>query len=218
MLTIRYSMNGEPWLILGIVGESSWQNAHFDIPFTSWEDLNSLQVSFTSISVSDIAPIVYLDGMSLAVDYESADGLVPEDELMIENAEIVTEMPLPPPLPERKVTEILEIDENAKHGCAAEPFRIDISSLVATTANIVLRKNGAGLEEVGIGYLPQGIDVVFAGSGGYIYRPKTNEASLGLEIKNKEGSQKGDFNIPIIYTHKGSKDSSVVCQLNIVNR
>jgi len=77
ILTIRYNMNGGPWLVLGAVGESSWQrNAHFDIPFTSWEDLNSLQVSFTSVSVSDIAPVVYLDGMSLAVDYESADGLI----------------------------------------------------------------------------------------------------------------------------------------------
>jgi hypothetical protein len=218
MLTVRYSMNDEPWLILGIVGESSWQNAHFDIPLTSWEDLSSLQISFTSISVSDIAPVVYLDGLSLAVDYESADGLVLEDQLMIENPEILAEMPLPPPLEERQVAEILKIDENAKHSCAAEPFRIDISGLASTTANIVLRKDGAGLEEVGIGYLPQGIDVVFAGSGGYIYHPKTDETSLGLEIKNGAGSQKGDFNIPIIYTHKGVKNSSVICQINMINR
>jgi len=138
---------------------------------------------------------------------------VPEEGIIVEGMEVI-----PPPLEERKVAEILELDEDAVHSCAVEPFRTEISGLVSTTARIALRKDGIALEEVGVGYLPQGIDVVFMKSGAYLYRPGTDETSLELEIRSRENSQKGDFNIPIIYTRKGIRDSSVVCQLNIVNR
>lgn len=218
ILEVNYSIGGETWQTLGTVSESGWQGARFGISINSWDDLKNLQISIASLPVSDAAPVVYLDGLSLMVVYGSADGLVPEAELLAEDLQILPETPLPPPLQERKVVEILEVDENAKHSCAAEPFRTDVSGASSTAANIALKKGGSGLEEVGIGYLPQGIDIVFEKSGAYVYHPGSDETSIGLEIKSGSESQKGDFNIPIIYSYKGIKDSSVVCQLNIVNR
>jgi hypothetical protein len=223
LLDVRYSIDGENWESLGTIRESNWQNAQVSIPILDWDELKKLQISLVSFPVSDIAPVVYLDGMSLTVDYDPAEEPILEEELLPEEIPVeeltpILEGPIAPPLEERKLPEMIKIDENAKHSCAAEPFRVDISTLASTTANIVLQKDGAGLEEVGIGYLPEGIDVIFSKSGYYIYRPGKADATLSLEIIKTTTSQRGDFNIPIIYTKKGSKDSSVVCQLNIVNR
>lgn len=216
ILTIRYSMDGGPWLILGIIGESSWQAAQFDIPFTSWEDLNSLQISFTSISVSDIAPVVYLDGISLAVDYEPVDS--DAEELSEEPEEYIEAINMPvQPLKVRNFTKTIQVDEDASHECDAVPFSIDISGKQRASGKITLEKSADTSYEIEIGSLPNGIDMTFLNNNSYLYIPSSGEASLDIEIVSEAGSQKGDFTVPIIYTQKGVKDSSIVCQINIVN-
>jgi hypothetical protein len=77
VLEVSYSIDGQNWQSLGMVGESNWQNAHFSVPIASWKDLEKLQISIASLPVSDIAPIVYLDGMSLAVDYGPGPEVIP---------------------------------------------------------------------------------------------------------------------------------------------
>jgi hypothetical protein len=71
LLDVRYSTDGENWKSLGTIGESNWQEVQLAVPITSWEELKVLQISVVSLPVSDIEPVVYLDGMSLTVNYTS---------------------------------------------------------------------------------------------------------------------------------------------------
>jgi len=70
ILEVRYSVDGETWQTLGTVNEFEWRNVKFTIPLASWEDLQKMQISLVSLPVAEVAPVVYLDGMSLAIDYE----------------------------------------------------------------------------------------------------------------------------------------------------
>jgi|SRR3989344_910600 len=108
-------------------------------------------------------------------------------------------------------------DGHAFHSCEAEVFRIDISGKARAMAGIRLQRDSDASYEIEIGGLPQGIDVTFSKNGLYQYVQGANDRSLELAIINQPGSQKGNFGVPIIYTRKGVKDSSVICQINIIN-
>ena len=65
--------------------------------------------------------------------------------------------------------------------------------------------------------MPAGIDVVFGANKDYSYSLKPGETTLDLEVINQVGSDDGNFSVPIIYTKIGQPDSSVICQMNILN-
>jgi hypothetical protein len=119
------------------------------------------------------------------------------------------------PLKERKVEKIVNLDKDAYHKCNIEPFQIDISNRQTAFVHILLEKGKIqGSEEIEIGSLPIGIDLLFSKNEDYLYRPQIDESSLDVEITNQPGSQKGNFSIPIIYT---SGNSTTICQINIIN-
>jgi hypothetical protein len=121
----------------------------------------------------------------------------------------------PEPLKERRVEKIVNLDKTATHKCNAEPFRIDISNRQMAFVHILLEKGKIqGSEEIEIGSLPIGIDLLFSKNKDYLYQPQIDESSLDIEITNQPGSQKGNFSIPIIYT---SGNSTTICQINIIN-
>jgi len=126
--------------------------------------------------------------------------------------------PPTPPLSKREFKKRIVPDSRAFHSCEAEVFRIDISGKVSAKARIALQRDSDAPYEIEIGGLPDGVDVVFSRNSAYWYAQGANDRSLELAITNQLGSQKGDFSIPIIYTQKGTKDSSVICQINIVNQ
>jgi len=74
-LEIRYTTDGSTWNSLGLINESNWQQPQFSLPITAWDDLKNLQVSIRSLNVSDVTPAVYLDGMSIDVEYAPAQEL-----------------------------------------------------------------------------------------------------------------------------------------------
>jgi hypothetical protein len=125
--------------------------------------------------------------------------------------------PQEPPLSHRELQRDVIVDATAAHRCEAEQFRIDVSGKSVEHANILLHPSADAPHDVEIGGLPEGIDIRFAGDDGYLYHADTNDASLPLDIRNQDGSQKGDFTVSVIYTQKGAEDSSVVCQINVVN-
>jgi cytoskeletal protein RodZ len=117
----------------------------------------------------------------------------------------------------REFQKLVITNSRTFHRCEAETFRIDVTGKASATARVLLERDADTPYEVEIGSLPQGIDVVFAKNGAYQYMQGANDRSLELVITNQPGSQKGNFSIPIIYTKKDTKDSSVICQINIVN-
>ena len=118
----------------------------------------------------------------------------------------------------RKFERRIILDKKAAHTCEAESFRIDISGKSSAQARIILFRDTDAPYEIEVGGLPYGIDILIAKNGMHRYTQGAEDRYLVLEIQNQLGSQKGDFSIPIVYTKKGVEDSSVVCQINLVNR
>lgn len=110
------------------------------------------------------------------------------------------------------------VDPAAKHSCKVDVFRTDISDTSTSTLSVKFYGiSTLAAYDAEIGSLPNGIDVRFAKNNDYIYDFRGKETTLELLVNNQDGSLTGDFTIPIIYTHKAKKESSVICQLNIVN-
>lgn len=148
-----------------------------------------------------------------------------EIEQITEPAEIIEQVGpifalkiIQPNIKRRELKNQVIFDEKAGHSCEVENFKVEISDKSVSYGKIILNKEASFLYELEIGGLPQGIDVVFIKNNSYKYTPNTNEKTVELEIKNSANSQKGDFNVPIIYIKKGEKDSFASCQINIVNK
>jgi hypothetical protein len=80
-LDVSYSMDGIRWVSLGKVSESNFSNYSVSLPLTSWEDLKKVQIMVSIIPTIEAKPAVYLESVSLVVDYDRgvtevvADGL-----------------------------------------------------------------------------------------------------------------------------------------------
>lgn len=84
--------------------------------------------------------------------------------------------------------------------------------------NAVLTEKKSDISyEIEIGSLPKGFDIRFVNNHDYSFLLGSSENSSDIEITKQSGAPKGNFNIPIIFTQKGVFDSSVICQLNIIN-
>lgn len=68
-LEITYTTDGKNWKSVGRVSESNWKNATVEIPVSSWDEVNKLQVALTPLFTAD-APTIYLDGMWLEVHHD----------------------------------------------------------------------------------------------------------------------------------------------------
>ncbi|MBI2030765.1 hypothetical protein HYT05_04025 [Candidatus Kaiserbacteria bacterium] len=65
--------------------------------------------------------------------------------------------------------------------------------------------------------MPNGIDVRLEKTHTYTYQPGSGEMVIDLIVEKDARAQKGNFTVPIIYTRKGSQNSSTVCQINVIN-
>jgi hypothetical protein len=142
-----------------------------------------------------------------------------EEELLEEEIPQEYVEPVPPSLPlsARSFSKEIVLDPRATHRCVASPFNIDISGRSPFSTDISLKKTPEEEYEIEIGGLPSGIDVTFSKNDDYLYQPGSNEDTVSLSIENEKGSRTGNFTIPIVFTEKEKKDSSVICQINIIN-
>jgi hypothetical protein len=122
-----------------------------------------------------------------------------------------------PTLTVRRFEKSIFLDKEALHSCEAEQFRMDVSGERSLRGEIFLNKNLDIGYELEVGSLPDGIDIRFSQNNKYLYQPGSSEDALEFDIFVQDGAQKGNFTVPFIYTQKGLGDSSVVCQLNIIN-
>lgn len=70
-LEVLYTLDSRQWQVLGRIGNDNWREASFTLPISRWSDLSKLQISVRRLSTIDEAPLVELDGMELAVLYQS---------------------------------------------------------------------------------------------------------------------------------------------------
>lgn len=149
-------------------------------------------------------------------DEEVVDEEEPIAEEYVE-PEIYVLAPQLPPLSVRKYTKEIVIDGGASHSCEAEVFRVDVSGKYSESARIIFSQNIYESYEMEIGGLPNGIDMQFDKTADYVYKPNLKDELVDITITVQSRAQKGDFTVPIIYTQKGIEDSSVICQINVVN-
>jgi hypothetical protein len=159
--------------------------------------------------VDEVAEVAEVDEVAAEEEEEG------EEEMIQEYEEPASPEP---PLLIRNFFKDIVIDQSAMHRCEADPFRIDVSGRNIFHTDIAVENAFEGEYEMEIGGLPKGIDVTFSKNDDYQYIQSADESSLPLTITNQLGSQKGNFGIPLIYTKKGVKDSSVICQINIINQ
>jgi hypothetical protein len=71
-LEVLYTLDGINWTRLGVFQGSNVRNAEFEIPRDAINpsDISKLQVSIKSKATVNAEPVIYLDGMSLDVEYE----------------------------------------------------------------------------------------------------------------------------------------------------
>lgn len=71
---VSYSVTGSSWNGLGKVSQGTWGSYSADIPVHSWQDLQNLQLSIAPLPSLDLQPTIYLDGMTVTVDYDRTLG------------------------------------------------------------------------------------------------------------------------------------------------
>ncbi len=70
-LEASYSLDGQNWQTLGEVSRDNWQDLTFNIPVSSWTDIDNIQIQLNPLPTVDM-PTVQLDGMWLQVDYDQS--------------------------------------------------------------------------------------------------------------------------------------------------
>lgn len=118
------------------------------------------------------------------------------------------------PLTKRKIQSNIIISKNSNILCNSSPQSINISN----QNNINLKFLAENLKlgtKIEIGSLPDGIDIKFLKNNDYIINSSLENEVFDLEVFNQIGSQKGNFNIPIIIYEDNNK--AVICQINVIN-
>lgn len=183
---------------------------------------------------------VLVDDVDTGVTGEATDGSVPEesvddgseevadeasDEEMVEETDeeayldhpglptVMTVLPKP-----RIFTKSFVLDRAAEHTCKARTFRVDISGDDFSWVDVAFEGAEDALYRAEIGGLPRGIEVRFVSTGDYATEVSAGYQVIDLDIHSDPGSQKGNFDIPIIFTAlREEGPSSVSCQFNLVN-
>lgn len=92
ILEIRYTLDGTNWQTLETLDASSLVSGTFSLTFpasVTWTDLSSLQVSIRNIASIDPKQDIYLDGMTLAIEYGAETPLPPDPPIDLLNADLV---------------------------------------------------------------------------------------------------------------------------------
>lgn len=67
---VSYSVDGIRWVSAGRVNRKNWKNFAITVPVYSWNDLKRLQIMVTTLPTIDEKPDMYLESMSLKVEYD----------------------------------------------------------------------------------------------------------------------------------------------------
>ena len=91
-MVVRYTLDGENWETVGTVGKDHWQDVEFEIPrdkIPTWKDLSTVQVSLTPIQSFDKSPVVYIDALSINVEYEEIKELQEPPKIILKDSSLL---------------------------------------------------------------------------------------------------------------------------------
>ena len=74
IVEVSYTLNGSEWIVLGKTDKARLHYQTFQIPLTektTWEDVKNIQISIKKLTSIDVVPDIYLDAMTLEVEYGS---------------------------------------------------------------------------------------------------------------------------------------------------
>lgn len=121
----------------------------------------------------------------------------------------------------REYKKSIILDGAARHSCEAESFVVDVSYSNSVVAAIRINRGDTvvdGTYSIEIGSLPGGIDISLMNSSDKYSLNSIVSERVSLSITKENISQKGSFNIPIIFSFEsGGTKSTSVCQINIIN-
>jgi len=110
------------------------------------------------------------------------------------------------------------VDPYATHYCTAVDFMIRLSDTAIARHELTVHGMPPDIfATLTIGSLPLGVDVYFVTHNSYDMVLNGGVSTVEIAVRTQEGGQRGNFTIPIVYTLKKETDSSVVCQINVVN-
>lgn len=150
----------------------------------------------------------------------TSEPLVDEPETENKPVPVLEEEPIKEtPLSEltRVYTKEIFINKDARHKCNVEFFKVDMSERNSALNTIIITREADISYEIEIGSLPIGIDIKFTENDSYYKNLGSTDESIDISIKKNSNAKNGSFSVPIIYTQKGVFDSSVICQLNVIN-
>jgi hypothetical protein len=125
VFTILYTIDGTKWNTLGTVTQSEIGSKDFDIPIDNIQDqkdLSNIQINIQSATTIDQELSVYLDGMTLAVQYETPPSEITVKEKTTDTGKEVTvsapnedpDHPLVDVLASTKIPKIYKVGEEDK--------------------------------------------------------------------------------------------------------
>lgn len=134
-------------------------------------------------------------------------------------AEEVIDYSLLPKVSVKPAERNILVDPEATHFCIIPSGQINIVNQKLTPESVILQGNPNLAFELEIVAVPPGIKIEFTKTKTVLYSSTGKEDKVEIEIKNEKDSQAGNFSVPIIYTQKSDSDNStVICQLNIINQ
>jgi hypothetical protein len=99
ILSVSYTLDGTIWHDLGIVTRSNLSFSSFVIPVDSvpeWSDLQRLQIRISSLSTIGGNDTIYLDGMSLHVDFAKTSQEIKDREFNQQKQDFIASLPTLP--------------------------------------------------------------------------------------------------------------------------
>ncbi len=114
--------------------------------------------------------------------------------------------------PERKI----QIDPSADHSCRMENFTANMTSQNSLEKKIILTGSASTAKDIEVLGVPSGFKIKFKKNN----QTKTSisaEQTTNILIEKMVTAQKGNFNVSFVFTEKGSKNSSIICQMNLIN-
>ncbi len=96
LLEVSYTLDGITWNTLGTVTRSNLTLSSFVIPIDSapeWSDVARMQIRVRSLSTVSDNGVLYLDGMSLVVEYEKSSQEVKDQKTEEETQDFLSKLP-----------------------------------------------------------------------------------------------------------------------------
>jgi hypothetical protein len=226
VLSIVYSTDGVTWQPIVNIDSANWQEGRYQIPISSWAELQNLQIAFVGLGASD-TPQVFLDAVGVEVSYADAQpDLVASDTSPDEPspAPAVTPPPAPTELPPVQAFKQV-FDPFAGQQCSVAPFSESIAAggggsflltmtppptnASSTTSTLSQAPKEPFLYDASIGSLPDGITATIAPEG-----PGVD--AIGISAVSSVAA--GSYNAVVVYKER-QHDGTIApnfCQFNLV--